>query len=92
MKTEKELVEETRNQLVDRSTGLKQLLVDYVGNLLSPDDDKVTLEMIVKVVAAEFPEVVLGIAEENFLRGYHQGLADVDKWRSETSSENPQSE
>ena len=33
--------------------------------------------MIVAVVADEFPEFLLVVAEENFLRGYEQGLADT---------------
>ena len=55
---------------------LKQWLVNYVGNKLQPADENVTVDMIVAVVADEFPEFLLMVAEENFLRGYEQGLAD----------------
>ena len=55
---------------------LKQWLVNYVGNKLQPTDENVTVDMIAAVVADEFPEFLLMIAEENFLRGYEQGLAD----------------
>ena len=34
--------------------------------------------MAVEVFAAEFPEFLLAVAEENFLRGYEQALADVE--------------
>ena len=33
--------------------------------------------MAVDVFAVEFPEFLLAVAEENFLRGYEQALADV---------------
>ena len=34
--------------------------------------------MIVEVMAQEFPEFVLALAEENWVRGYQQALDDVD--------------
>ena len=55
---------------------LKNLIVEYVGNKLNPQNDDVTLEMAVVTVAEEFPELLLAIAEENYLRGYEQGLND----------------
>jgi len=55
---------------------LKRWLVNYVGNKLQPADENVTVDMIATIVADEFPEFLLMIAEENFLRGYEQGLAD----------------
>tara|TARA_R110000765_G_scaffold149659_1_gene252321 strand:- start:157 stop:408 length:252 start_codon:yes stop_codon:yes gene_type:complete len=55
---------------------LKQWLVNYVGNKLQPEDENITVDMIVTVVANEFPEFLLVVAEENFLRGYEQGLTD----------------
>ena len=38
----------------------------------------VTVEIIVEYMAAQFPELVLAIAAENFIRGYRQGLLDVE--------------
>ena len=58
-------------------TELKEWLVNYVGNKKSPKDDDVTVEMIVETVAEEFPEFLFLVAQENFLRGYEQGLDDV---------------
>ena len=55
---------------VEKSNELKEWLVDYVGNKCSPDDDEVNVEMIIKVMAEEFPEFLLVLAEENFIRGY----------------------
>ena len=34
--------------------------------------------MVIEVLADEFPEVVLALAEENFIRGYQQGANDMD--------------
>jgi len=56
--------------------GLKEYLVDYVGNQINNDSEEVTVDMIVEVVAKEFPEFILAIAEENFIRGYKQAMRD----------------
>ena len=64
---------------VEKSNELKEWLVDYVGNKCSPDDDEVNVEMIIKVMAEEFPEFLLVLAEENFIRGYQQAMADIDE-------------
>ena len=68
-------------QTVTDDTALKEWLVNYVGEKKNPEDDQVTVEMILDVVANEFPEFVLAVAEENFLRGYRQALSDVDTGR-----------
>ena len=34
--------------------------------------------MMIEVVAEEFPEFVMTLAEENWIRGYEQGINDVD--------------
>ena len=64
---------------VEKDTPLKEWVVDYVGNKLGPDDDEVTLEMIIKIFAEDFPEFLMPIAEENFIRGYQQALRDTDE-------------
>ena len=56
---------------------LKDVLVDYVGE--SSDCEEVTVEMIVQTMADEFPEFLMLIAEENFIRGYQQAIHDVDE-------------
>jgi hypothetical protein len=65
-------------QPVKKENELKVLLVNYVGDKLEPDNDEVNVEMIIKVMAEEFPEFLLPIAEENFIRGYQQAIADVE--------------
>lgn len=62
---------------VEPDSELKNFLVEYVGNKMS-QDGTVTLEMIVEVVASEFPEFMLSVAEENYMRGYMQALDDME--------------
>ena len=64
--------------VVDPSNDLKNFLVEYAGESLNPSDKKVTVEMIVELMAKEFPEFILALAEENWIRGYQQALDDVE--------------
>lgn len=73
---------------VDKSTELKEILVNYVGQKHSPEDEKVTVSMIVETIASEFPEFLLAVAEENWIRGYQQGLNDVELGMSIDKEEN----
>jgi len=73
----KELENESLNTSIKKDNGLKQSIVEYVGNKLTPKDDKVTTEMVIEVMAQDFPEIILALAEENFIRGYSQALTDV---------------
>ena len=71
---------------VEKTNAMKQWLVDYVGEKCNPEDDIVNVEMIIKVMAKEFPEFLMPLAEENFIRGYRQALEDVDKFNREGES------
>jgi len=73
---------ENLNEIVSSETGLKQLVVNYIGERLAQSED-VTVDMAVEVFAAEFPEFLLAVAEENFLRGYEQALVDVATMETE---------
>ena len=64
--------------LNSEDSNLKELVVNYIGDKLNPDTDEVTLQMAVEVLAAEFPELILALAEENFIRGYKQAFADIE--------------
>lgn len=64
------------SMIVEKDSVLKNYLVEYVGTKL--DNEEVTVEMITEVLATEFPEFVISLAEENFLLGYEQGLKDAD--------------
>ena len=61
------------------NTELKRWLVDYVGNQHGPSNGGVTVEMIVETVSQEFPEFLMAVAEENWIRGYHQAITDVQE-------------
>ena len=65
-------------EVVDQENEMKSWLVNYVGEKHNPDSGEVTVEMIVETMATEFPEFLMVIAEENWIRGYHQALDDVD--------------
>jgi len=91
----KETVEdanEVLDEVVETSNELKTMLVNYVGEKQSPDEDSVTVEMIVDQLANEFPEFVLAVAEENFMRGYQQALSDVEVGRKAWEEEQKENE
>ena len=71
---------------VDGNSELKEFLVNYTGTKLQPEDEQVTVHMIAEMVAAEFPEFIYAIAEENFLRGYQLGLEDATTLETETEA------
>ena len=66
-------------QSVEKSNPMKDWMVDYVGAKKGPENDQVTVEMSVDCMADEFPEFLMVVAEENWIRGYHQALRDVDE-------------
>jgi len=65
-------------KVVDLDNDLKKYVVEYVGHVASPDDGLVTAEMIISILARDIPEVILPLAEENFIRGYKQALTDIE--------------
>lgn len=69
----------TLKKVVEPENDLKNFLVEYTGEKLDPKDQYVTVEMIVEVIASEFPEFILVIAEENWIRGYQQAIQDVEE-------------
>ena len=71
----------TLSNKVTADTSLKEIIVNHVGQKLNPEGEEVTVEMVIDVMSEEFPELILCISEENWIRGYHQGLADVDEGR-----------
>jgi len=74
-------------ETVNVDTAMKSWLVNNVGEQHSPEGDAVTVEMIVETMAKEFPEFLMAIAEENWVRGYHQALEDVEIGRQAIGSE-----
>ena len=65
-------------EIVEPDNDLKNMLVEYVGEQNNPGDMLVTVEMVINTLTEEFPEIVLALAEENWARGYHQALTDVE--------------
>jgi uncharacterized iron-regulated protein len=83
---------EVLDEVVTPENELKKMLVNYVGEKQTPEDDQVTVEMIVEQLATEFPEFVLAVAEENFVRGYQQALTDVEVGRKAWEEEQEENE
>ena len=65
------------SMVVEKDSEVKNYLVEYVGTKF--DEENVTVQMITEVLATEFPEFVISLAEENFLLGYQKGLQDADQ-------------
>ena len=68
--------EDLLKEVVPTESELKEIIVDYVGRSLNPDNDCITVEQIVEVFAEQFPEFLLAVAEENWINGYTQALSD----------------
>ena len=77
----------TLQEVVTTDTELKEWLVNFVGESHNPDNGEVTVAMIVDTVAQQFPEFLMAVAEENWVRGYHQALDDVDAGRTAIEQE-----
>lgn len=75
----KRIVEEN----VKNDSQLKNLIVEYIGNKFSPENGEVTMDMCVEAFTNEFPEFLLLLAQENFLRGYSQALNDMEAVENE---------
>jgi len=75
-------------KVVKEDTPVKEWLVNYVGEKINPENGEITVGMIVETLAEEFPEFLLVLAEENFIRGYEQALTDVEVGRSLVETQN----
>ena len=74
---------------LEGTTPLREWVINYIGSRLKPEDGNVTLEMAIDVFAEEFPEFVMALAEENFIRGYQQALADIDDATKKENEQQP---
>jgi len=70
---------ETLKEVVNPDSDMKEWMINHVGQKEKPEDNNVTVEMIVNTMAEEFPEFLMAVAEENWIRGYHQALTDVQE-------------
>tara|TARA_R110000824_G_scaffold4779_4_gene22681 strand:+ start:5018 stop:5299 length:282 start_codon:yes stop_codon:yes gene_type:complete len=73
----------TLKKTVEKDSGLKELVVEYIGEALEPEDGDVTVEMAIEIFAKEFPEFLMAVAEENFMRGYQQAFVDLEAHEKE---------
>lgn len=78
---------ELEEKIVEKENPLKEMFVQYVGEKLKPDSGEVNVEMCVQVLAEEFPDFLLLVAQENFLRGYRQCLLDMERAENEQKSQ-----
>lgn len=61
---------------------LKEMFVNYVGEKLKPENNEVNIEMVLKVLSEEFPEILMVLAEQNWVNGYSQALKDTEWFKS----------
>ena len=66
---------------------MKKMFVEYIGNKHQPEDGVVTVAMAIATMAQEFPEFLMVLAEENWIRGYKQGLDDAELHKTETTTD-----
>jgi hypothetical protein len=64
-------------EVIPTESELKEIIVNYVGDVINPESDEITVEQIIDVFADQFPEFLLVVAEENWVNGYTQALNDV---------------
>jgi len=64
-------------EIIPTESELKEIIVNYVGEKLNPDNDEITVEQVIDVFAEQFPEFLLVVAEENWINGYTQALNDT---------------
>ena len=81
VQTETKIANPKLVEALEKDSPMKEWLVDYVGNKINPDNDEVNLAMIIDVMAEEFPDFLLALAEENWIRGYHQAINDMETGR-----------
>ena len=67
-------------EVIPTESELKEIIVNYVGKVIDPDTDEITVEHIINVFAEQFPEFLLVIAEENWINGYTQAMTDTRSW------------
>jgi|TARA_R110000787_G_scaffold132260_2_gene244439 hypothetical protein len=91
-KTSDKLQSNILDSAVPADTPMKEWLIEYVGRKFQSEaarfkadtgkefdwDGDVTVEMIVELMAKEFPEFIMALAEENFIRGYKQAFFDIE--------------
>jgi len=65
------------DKVVEVRNEVQEDLVRHVENKINVHKDQITIGQVIGILASEFPEIVIAIAEENWIRGYKQGLDDA---------------
>jgi hypothetical protein len=65
------------DKVVEVRNEIQEDLVRHVENKINVHKDQITIGQVIGILASEFPEIVIAIAEENWIRGYKQGLDDA---------------
>ena len=78
VKSDVDILNPQLTEALEKDSPMKEWMVDYVGNKTNPEKDEVNLAMIIETMADEFPEFLLALAEENWIRGYHQAINDME--------------
>ena len=76
--------EDLLKEVIPTESELKNLIVNYVGNTINPDSEEITVENVIDVFADQFPELLLALAEENWINGYTQALNDTKYIKNDT--------
>ena len=66
------------DKVVEVRNEIQEDLVRHVENKINVHKDQITIGQVIGILASEFPEIVIAIAEENWIRGYKQGLDDAE--------------
>ena len=67
---------------------LKKILVEYMAPKLKTSETKITVKNIIENFSKEFPELLLALAEENWINGYTQALQDLEFVRKDKENVN----
>lgn len=79
-------------EVVPTESELKEIIVNFVGNTISPESEEITVEQIINVFAEQFPEFLLALAEENWINGYTQAIKDTRSWDATRGQEDDNTE
>jgi hypothetical protein len=73
----REIAETLQSTVLEGQSTVKDFFVQYVSHAASIETEKVTVETCLNVLAAEFPEVMMPLAEGNFMFGYQTAMNDM---------------
>tara|TARA_R110000824_G_scaffold22464_4_gene82187 strand:- start:6408 stop:6689 length:282 start_codon:yes stop_codon:yes gene_type:complete len=79
-------------EAVETDSPLKEMVVNYTGITLQPENGEVTVGMIVDLFSTEFPEFLMAVAEENWIRGYHQAFVDIEEGEKLVNKDNDETD